>query len=262
MRIKLATWNINSVRLREGLVLRLLHELDPDILCLQETKSPVDLIPRAGFADAGYPHLIARGQKGYNGVAVLSKAPIEDAGSIDFCAKGDARHVSVRHESGLVVHNLYVPAGGDVPDRDANDKFAHKLDFVSQMQETFDASHDKSVLVGDFNIAPLEHDVWSHKQLLKVVSHTPVEVDALNSVQQAGGWIDTSRRFVDSDAKLYSWWSYRARDWAASNKGRRLDHIWASADLDGAIANGTILREVRGWEKGSDHAPVVTTFDL
>lgn len=262
MRLTVVTWNINSVRLREPLVIRLLNEVGPDVLCLQETKSPVDLIPRKGFAEAGYPHMIARGEKGYNGVAILSRQPIEALSHHDFCAKGDARHVAARHESGVAIHNLYVPAGGDVPDREANDKFDHKLRFVDEMTELFDKSHQKTVIVGDLNIAPLEHDVWSHKQLLKVVSHTPVEVDAFEKAQSAGGWIDTTRRFHDPGEKLYSWWSYRARDWAASDKGRRLDHIWASPDLDGALHSGSVMREVRGWEKGSDHAPVLTRFDL
>lgn len=262
MRITLATWNINSVRLREGLVLKLLAETSPDILCLQETKSPVEKIPTAGFAELGYQHMVARGEKGYNGVAILSRHPIEDAGAIDFCAKGDARHVAAVTDFGLTVHNVYVPAGGDAPDPEANDKFDHKLRFVDEMAERFDQPLSKAILVGDLNIAPLEHDVWSHKQMLKVVSHTPVEVEKFAAAQSSAGWIDAVRRFVPAEEKLYSWWSYRAKDWFASDRGRRLDHIWASPDLGDGLVSAAVLKEARGWEKPSDHAPVFTTFEV
>ena len=262
MAITICTWNINSVRLREGIVLDLLRDEAPDVLCLQETKSPVEKIPTEGFAEIGYRHMVARGQKGYNGVMILSRLPIEDAGQRDFCGKGDARHVAARLENGLVVHNFYVPAGGDEPDRDKNEKFGHKLDFLTEMRDWFAAeTPQKAVMVGDLNIAPGEDDVWSHKKLLKVVSHTPVEVDHLAAVQDAGNWVDVTRADIP-DGKLYSWWSYRARDWDAADKGRRLDHIWASADIASAAGGSRILRDARGWEKPSDHAPVFASFDL
>ena len=262
MRFTVVTWNVNSVRLREQQVLRLLAEVQPDVLCLQELKSPIEKIPAQSFADAGYPHLVARGQKAYNGVAILAREEIEDAGAIDFCDGGDARHVAARTVSGMLIHNFYVPAGGDVPDPDENPKFDHKLRFVDEMRERFDRPTEQTVMVGDLNIAPMEHDVWSHKELLKVVSHTPIEVEKFEQTRSAGDWIDVSRRFVPEEEKLYSWWSYRAKDWAASDRGRRLDHIWASPDLDGALTGSTILKETRGWEKPSDHAPVVAVFDL
>jgi len=262
MPITIATWNINSVRLRAGLVARLLREEEPDVLCLQECKSPVDKIPAAQFAELGYPHLVARGQKGYNGVAILSRLPLEDAGHVDWCGRGDARHVAARLENGLTVHNVYIPAGGDVPDPDANEKFAHKLDFLRELRDWGrDGRPARSVLVGDLNIAPREDDVWSHKQLLKVVSHTPVEVAHLNDAQEAGGWVDVTRRDIP-EGRLYSWWSYRARDWSASDRGRRLDHVWASGDIAPAAHGSRIRRDVRGWEKPSDHAPVLANFEL
>ena len=262
MSLRVCTWNINSVRLREPIVLDLLRRYKPDVLCLQETKSPVEKIPRDNFADLGYGHMVARGQKGYNGVAILSRVEIEDAGQRDFCGKGDARHVAARLPNGTVVHNFYVPAGGDVPDRDQNDKFGHKLDFLTEMRGWFrDEGWQNAIMVGDLNIAPREDDVWSHKQLLKVVSHTPVEVDHLNGVQEAGAWVDITRQDIP-DGQLYSWWSYRARDWSAADKGRRLDHIWATADLAAGAGDSLIARAVRGWEKPSDHAPVFASFDI
>lgn len=262
MPFTIATWNINSVRLREGLVALLMREEAPDILCLQECKSPVDKMPLAAFAALGYGHVVARGQKGYNGVAILSKLPIEDAGDMDFAALGHARHVAGRLENGVVIHNVYVPAGGDVPDRTVNEKFGQKLDYLTEMRDWFRESRpEKSILVGDLNIAPREDDVWSHKQLLRIVSHTPVEVAHLEDVKAAGGWTDVTRANIP-EGQLYSWWSYRASDWDGADKGRRLDHIWASDDIRAAGHSSRILRAARGWEQPSDHAPVFATFDL
>ena len=205
MAFTVATWNINSVRLRAGLVAQLLRDEGPDVLCLQECKSPVDKIPTDVFAALGYGHVVARGQKGYNGVAILSRLPIEDVGHRDFVGRGDARHVAAQLENGVTIHNYYVPAGGDVPDREANEKFGHKLDFLAEMRDWFrDTRPEKSILVGDLNIAPREDDVWSHKQLLKVVSHTPIETETLNDVLAEGGWTDVTRADIP-EGQLYSW---------------------------------------------------------
>jgi exodeoxyribonuclease III len=262
MPFTLATWNINSVRLREGLVARLLRDEAPDVLCLQECKSPVDKIPVEQFQALGYSHMVARGQKGYNGVAILSKLPLEDAGGEDFAALGHARHVAARLPNGVVIHNCYVPAGGDIPDRTENEKFGQKLDFLTQMRDHFHAGKpQKAILVGDLNIAPREDDVWSHKALLKIVSHTPIEVEHLAQTQDAGRWVDVTRQDIPQGL-LYSWWSYRAADWDAADKGRRLDHIWATPDIANAAHGSRILRPCRGWEQPSDHVPVFATFDL
>jgi exodeoxyribonuclease-3 len=262
MAFTLATWNINSVRLREGLVCKLLQEEAPDVLCLQECKSPVEKIPTEAFRDLGYTHMVARGQKGYNGVAILSKLPITEVGAHDFADLGHARHVAAQLENGVTIHNFYVPAGGDVPDRAVNEKFGQKLDYLTQMRDHFHAeSPKKAILVGDLNIAPREDDVWSHKQLLKIVSHTPIEVDHLNAAMEAGDWVDVTRQDIP-EGQLYSWWSYRARDWDAADKGRRLDHVWATSDIAAAGHSSRVLRAARGWEQPSDHAPVFASFDL
>jgi exodeoxyribonuclease-3 len=262
MPFTLATWNINSVRLRADLVTKLLRAEAPDILCLQECKSPVEKIPAEIFAALGYTHMVARGQKGYNGVAILSKRPIEDAGDKDFATLGHARHVAARLEDGTIIHNFYVPAGGDVPDRDKNEKFGQKLDYLTEMRDWFrqDRPH-RAILVGDLNIAPREDDVWNHKQLLKVVSHTPIEVEHLAQTQDAGKWVDITRKDIP-EGPLYSWWSYRSPDWDKADKGRRLDHVWATPDIATAAHSSRILRDARGWEKPSDHAPVFATFDV
>jgi exodeoxyribonuclease-3 len=262
MPLTLATWNINSVRLREALVARLLREEGPDILCLQECKSPAEKIPVATFAALGYHHVVMRGQKGYNGVAIFSKRPIEDAGSVDFAGLNHARHVAARLDCGAVIHNVYVPAGGDTPDRQENEKFGQKLDFFTHLRDHFRAELPRrAILVGDLNVAPQEDDVWSHKQMLKVVSHTPIEVEHFEEAREAGGWTDVTRADQPT-GKLYSWWSYRAPDWHAADKGRRLDHVWATGDLVGASHGSRVLRDARGWDSPSDHVPVFATFDI
>lgn len=262
MAFTLATWNINSVRLREALVTRLMTEDAPDVLCLQECKSPVDKIPFEAFQALGYTHMVARGQKGYNGVAIFSKIPMVEAGAEDFAALGHARHIAGRLENGVTVHNFYVPAGGDIADREANEKFGQKLDFLAEMRDYFrGAKTEKSILVGDLNIAPREDDVWDHKKLLKVVSHTPIEVEKLAEVQESAAWVDITRQDMP-EGRVYSWWSYRSADWDAADKGRRLDHVWATPDISNAAHSSRIRRETRGWEGPSDHAPVFATFDL
>jgi exodeoxyribonuclease-3 len=262
MSFTLATWNINSVRLREALVCKLMTEEAPDVLCLQECKSPVDKIPLEQFRALGYRHMVARGQKGYNGVAILSKLPITEVAAGDYAGLGHARHVAGRLENGVTIHNFYVPAGGDIPDRTVNEKFGQKLDFLTHMRDDFFAERpEKAILVGDLNIAPREDDVWNHKSLLKIVSHTPIEVEHLAQTQDAGNWVDITRQDIPQGL-LYSWWSYRAKDWDAADKGRRLDHIWATPDISNAAHGSRVLRAARGWEQPSDHAPVFATFDL
>ncbi len=262
MAFSLATWNINSVRLREDIVAQLMTDEAPDVLCLQECKSPVDKIPLETFHALGYVHIVARGQKGYNGVAILSKLPITEVAAFDFADLGHARHIAGQLENGVTIHNFYVPAGGDKPDREINEKFGQKLDYLTDMRDQFRANAPrKSILVGDLNIAPREDDVWDHKKLLKVVSHTPIEVEHLAQAQDAGGWVDVTRADIP-EGKLYSWWSYRSPDWDTADKGRRLDHVWATGDIAASAHSSRVLRHVRAWEKPSDHAPVFATFDL
>ena len=265
-KIRLATWNINSVRLRAELVARFLKKEAPDLLCLQETKCPDELFPHEVFQRLGYTHQAIKGQKGYHGVAILSRLPFKSSQALSFCGKDDTRHVSVTLESGLEVHSFYVPAGGDIPDPKLNDKFAHKLDFLRELADCFakrkNSRRTPIAILGDFNVAPLEHDVWSHKQLLDVVSHTPVETELLGAAKAAFDWIDVTREFVPHDQKIYSWWSYRNRDWKASDRGRRLDHIWVSQALAGAVSEHQILKTARGWKQPSDHVPVLATLDV
>ena len=226
-----ATWNINSVRLRLPLVLEFIDKFRPDILCLQEIKCLNDQFPKKEFTAAGYPYQAVHGQKGYHGVAIISKHPLTDISSRVFCEIEESRHVSAITDFGkgpVTVHNFYIPAGGDIADVELNPKFKHKVGFLNELKAWFGEDHfkERQLICGDFNIAPMEHDVWSHKQLLDVVSHTPLETEALNALLTGGhGWVDVVRKYFPADQKLYSWWSYRAKEWDLTNKGRRLDHI-------------------------------------
>jgi exodeoxyribonuclease-3 len=272
MRFRLATWNINSVRLRLDLVERFVRHHQPDVLCLQEIKCVDGSFPELALRALGFGHVAIAGQKGYHGVAILSRLPFSSVKRRDICGRGHARHVSVELASAsqqakpLVLHNVYVPAGGDVPDPALNPKFRHKLDFLEAMESWFAGMRGKRtnrmILVGDLNVAPLPTDVWSHKQLLKVVSHTPAEVERFERMQAAHDWVDVMRRHVPAEEKLYTWWSYRNRDWRASNRGRRLDHIWTTRPLDGTTVALCVLDEARDWPRTSDHVPVIADFEL
>ncbi len=258
--MRLATWNINSVRLRLPLLLRLVAEQQPDVICLQEIKCQNEVFPAADLAKAGYPHQHVCGMKSYNGVAILSRQPLCNPGVLHWQGREDCRHVHAELANGIEIHNLYVPAGGDIPDPVVNPKFAHKLGFVEEQTAWWEKQPRdvKRILVGDLNIAPLEHDVWSHKQMRDVVSHTEPEISRLNTMQRSQDWVDALRHFVLPQEKLYTWWSYRAQDWEASNRGRRLDHIWVSPGLQPHLKGVTVLREARGWDpKPSDHVPVL-----
>lgn len=263
--MRLVTWNINSVRQRLHLLEKFTDEYNPDVICLQETKAQNTDFPIKDIRALGYEHTEILGMKSYNGVAILSRKPLQDPDTRDWTGKKDCRHMSATLPGGIGLHNFYVPAGGDVPDRTVNDKFGHKLDFVDEMTDWFPQAHSSDkpmILVGDLNIAPLESDVWSHKKLLKVVSHTPVEVEKLTKAQEAFGWVDAMRHFTPAPERLYSWWSYRARDWRAADKGRRLDHIWVTPGLKGSLRNMQVVEDARGWEKPSDHAPVMVDLDI
>lgn len=273
MSLTIATWNINSVRLRIANVKRYLRMRKPDVLCLQETKCPDELFPHAAFETLGYTHRLVQGMKSYNGVAIVSRIPFTATMIHHRCGKEDCRHIEAALDVGsdpVLLDNLYIPAGGDIPDPGLNLKFAHKLGFYREMAQWY-ADHRpkprarkglRRVAVGDLNVAPLEHDVWSHKQLLKVVSHTPVEVDLFARMMAAMDWIDVPRRFVAAEHKLYSWWSYRNVDWRASDRGRRLDHVLASPALQHSLLGWRIEKEARGWPLASDHVPVLATFDV
>jgi exodeoxyribonuclease-3 len=268
MLLKLATWNINSVRLRIDLIRQLVATEKPDVLCLQEIKCENGQFPLDVARELGFAHCEIMGQRGYHGVATLSRLPLKRLCALDFNGTGEARHLAVGVGAGkgaFVLHNVYVPSGGDVPDVKANDKFRQKLEHLKGLEAWCKTGKDgkgkRMLLVGDLNVAPLEHDVWSHKQLVDVVSHTPIEVEHLAGVMNAGAWHDLMRAFVPATEKLYTWWSYRAKDWRAANRGRRLDHVWATPALAGVARSMKVLDGARSWEKPSDHVPVIVELD-
>ena len=264
--MRIATWNINSVRLRIGLVTRFLETWKPDVLCLQETKCPPGQFPAAALKHAGYNYVAENGFTGHHGVAIVSRHPVDDQVINGFCGRNDGRHVCARIAgTRLVVHSLYVPAGGDEPDPDINGKFAHKLQFIDEMKSWAKSlmahGQERHVLAGDFNIAPLESDVWSHKQLLKVVSHTPIETAKLTDLMTSCGFHDPVRAQYPEPSKLFSWWSYRSQEWDTADRGRRLDHIWIPEDMAHLCRGTDIIREARGWDRPSDHVPVILDID-
>ncbi len=263
--LRIATWNINSVRLRMETVCRFLAEAKPDVLCLQEIKCRDGEFPAKAFKQAGYKHIHVVGQKGWHGVAIVSRVKLEPIEAPAICAKKEARMAAVKVD-GIELHNLYVPAGVDIPDPIANPKFAHKLNFLDRMKRVYKKRKGArpTVLVGDLNVAPGAFDVWSHKQLLDVVSHTPMETTRLDAVRDLGGFVDLARLHKPDPEKLFTWWSYRSPDWRRNNRGRRLDHIWATSDI--AVTSQAQAFHIhvpcRSWERPSDHVPVVAGLTL
>ncbi|MGE5539984.1 MAG: exodeoxyribonuclease III [Gemmatimonas sp.] len=262
--LRIVTWNINSVRIRTRLLQRVVKRLNPDVLCLQEIKCAAEDFCTKPVERMGYPHQLVRGFKGHGGTAILSRIPFESTGGLDWCGRTDGRH-AIATVGGIEIHCFYVPSGVPIPDPKANPAFAHKLKFLDDMaawSRKVARKPGRRVLVGDLNVAPLENDVWSHRQTLKDVSHTPAETTRFEKARAAGKWVDAMREFVPPEDKLYTWWSYRAIDWKASNRGRRLDHVWVSPALKPALKSMTVLDEARGWPSPSDHVPVLIELAL
>ncbi len=230
---------------------------------------PAGPIPLRSAEAAGlHPHRQSRAKPAITASPSSRACPSAKSRCVPFAGSRIAaisQRSSAKREP-IVLHNLYVPAGGDEPDRAINEKFGHKLDFVAELEHWFGngsvPEKHHGIVVGDLNIAPLENDVWSHKRLLKIVSHTPVETAGLTRAQAAGSWVDLIRQHVPPEEKVYTWWSYRAHDWRLSDRGRRLDHIWTTPDLARRSQGIEILREARGWPQPSDHVPVMATLSL
>lgn len=259
---KLVTWNINSIRIRLDLLKKLADDWQPDIICLQEVKAKEEDFPFAEVKSLGFEHIALYGMPGYNGVAILAKTPFKMTEKIDWVGKHDARHIKAVVFDDIEINNIYVPAGGDIPDPVVNLSFAHKLCFMDDISEYLEQhkqglSGKKMLLCGDFNVAPSENDVWNHKQLLKIVSHTPIETGRLARWFQSLDFVDAVRLFFPEPQKLFSWWSYRNPNWQANDKGRRLDHIWVTPNLRERILSVKILKGFRSAERPSDHVPVL-----
>lgn len=259
--MRIVSWNVNSVRVRLEAIRRFVRKYEPDVLCLQETKVEDHLFPRDAFTRMGFADTVVVGQKGYHGVAIATRRPVTRTAQRQLGGRSEARHVAVEVD-GIEIHDVYVPAGGERPDPEENPAFAYKLRFLLGMARWMRRwpRGRPRVLVGDFNVAPLETDVWSHQKLRRVITHTEVEIEHLGAVQRAGAWVDAARVVVPPSEKLFTWWSHRG-DWRKLDKGRRLDHIWVSPVLAPRIVGMKVAREVRGWRRPSDHAPLFVDLE-
>ena len=266
MTLRLATWNINSVRLRIDQVARFVEERAPDVLMLQEIKCTTDQFPRGAFEEMGMPHLRVAGQKGWHGVAIASRLPLEDSDTFQVCKLGHARCVSAR-VAGIDVQNFYIPAGGDVPDRALNPKFDHKMDFYEQLTADCRASRTGR--------APghgrrFQHRAGRGRRLeppLHVQDRQPYPARGRDP-EPASGHGRFRRRAARRVSRNRRNWpaggAIAPPDFRKSNRGLRLDHIWTSPGLTPAVVKDTarIHDDVREWERPSDHAPVTVDLDV
>ncbi|MFN5515122.1 MAG: exodeoxyribonuclease III [Cyanobacteriota bacterium] len=261
--MEIATWNVNSIRSRQDQVITWLQANPVDVLCLQETKVIDSAFPLDPFTALGY-HCQFSGQKAYNGVAILSRAPLENA-MCGFAPLLGAeaedwdqqKRVITGIYQGVCVVNLYVPNGAAVGD----EKYAYKLNWLAQLkqylQELLAARTEPSCLCGDFNIALEDRDIYSAEGKGTHIMASPPERAALADVLSLG-WQDGFRKFTPEEGH-FSWWDYRSGGFTR-NRGWRIDHIYLDPALYQQAVACRIDREPRGWEKPSDHAPVVVTL--
>ncbi len=255
--LSVATWNVNSLRVRLPQLERWLHANDYDIVALQETKMVDAEFPRAGIEALGY-RVAFNGQKTYNGVALLARSAIEQI-VIDLPFFADPqRRLLAATVAGIRVINAYVPNGQSV----GSDKFAYKLAWLQAFEEFLRdemTAHPLVLVMGDFNIAPEDRDVHDPQAWAGSVHVSPAERAALGRLA-ALGLTDVFRRF-EQPAQSYSWWDYRQGAYRRNN-GLRIDLMLASANLTARCGYCRIDREPRAWERPSDHAPCAAGFDL
>jgi exodeoxyribonuclease-3 len=256
--MKIATWNVNSIRVRLQTVLDWMDQARADVLCLQEIKVTDELFPAASFQALGY-HVTVSGQKTYNGVAIVSKYRMTDvlAEFPDYNAQGQKRLVAVTTGQIRLI-NVYVPQGSS-PD---SSKFVYKLEFISKLRDYLEQLHDPEellVLTGDFNVAPEGRDVYDAEAMEGEIGFHPEERAALQELMN-WGFRDVFRQH-HKESGLYSWWDYRAGAFRR-NMGLRIDHIWASPPLAALSVDSGMDKEQRSLPKPSDHIPVWATFDL
>jgi exodeoxyribonuclease III len=252
----IATWNVNSVLARLPLVLRWLKSARPDVLCLQETKCSDERFPAAEFAAAGY-RAAAYGQPTYNGVAVLARGEIADVRKgLPGDEPGAQARVIAATVGGVRVVNVYVPNGQAV----GTEKYAFKLHWLNRLREYLDEefwADDEVLICGDFNVAPEDRDVHDPVAWRGRILCSGPERARLEHVRE-WGFTDAFRLHVAAGGQ-YSWWDYRAGSFRM-NAGLRIDHVWVSEPLAERCARAWIDREPRGWERPSDHTPVLAEF--
>jgi exodeoxyribonuclease-3 len=255
--MKIATWNVNSIRARQDRLLRWLEAVQPAIVCLQEIKVTGESFPYQPLRQAGY-HAAVYGQKTYNGVAILSRTPPDEVrrGIDDAVDDPQARLISA-DIAGIRVISAYVPNGESV----GSPKYAYKLHWMGRLREHLRREFDPSgllILCGDFNVAPDDRDVARPAQWAGTVLCHSEARHALEEIR-AWGLTDVVRRHHPQGG-IYSWWDYRMRAFA-NNDGLRIDHIFATGPMAQRCSAAEIDRQQRSGEGPSDHAPVVAVFD-
>jgi len=255
--VKIATWNVNSLNVRLPHVLEWLGSAEPDVLVLQEIKQVTDAFSADSFTEAGYL-AVASGQKTYNGVAVISRKPAED-NVTDFPGFADPqRRILASTIDGVRVINLYVPNGHSV----GSEKYEYKLGWLAALRDFLEDEmkvHEKLVVLGDFNIAPEDRDVYDAEKWGEDILCSPPERAALGELLKLG-LTDVYRNFEQPE-KAFSWWDYR-RAGFQRNAGLRIDLILTSDTMTAACQASYIDREPRTWERPSDHTPVLAEFSL
>ena len=254
--MKVATWNINSMNVRLPHVLEWLQSHEPDVLVLQEIKQLTEKFPTDALAEIGYRSL-ASGQKTYNGVAVISKEPANDPVTDLPGFEDPQRRVLATTIGDTRVIDLYVPNGSEV----GSEKYAYKLDWLASLRnfiKTEMAAHENVIVLGDFNIAPADADVYDPEKWGDAILCSPKEREALNALIELG-LTDVFRKFEQPES-TFSWWDYRAAGFRR-NAGLRIDLILTSPSMTERCTASYVDKEPRAWERPSDHAPVVAEFD-
>jgi exodeoxyribonuclease III len=255
--MKIATWNVNSLRARLDHLQTWLQQAHPDVLGIQETKLPDDEFPADQLRSVGYEVLFS-GQKGYNGVAILARHPGEDAAASIPGLADDQRRILAATYDGVRVVDVYVPNGSFVGSK----KYDYKLDWLEHLVAFLEREiqrHGRLVLLGDFNIAPDDRDVYNPKLWEGRVLCSAPERQAFRALLDLG-LADAFRLFEPANGH-YTWWDYRGKA-LERNQGLRIDHLLVTEALQSACIACRIDRTPRGWEKPSDHAPVVAQFDI
>jgi len=256
--MKIATWTVNSIRVRLQNVLDWMASAQPDVLCLQEIKVADELFPASSFETLGY-HVAVSGQKTYHGVAIISKYHMTQVTTTfpDYDAQEQKRLVAGTIGQVRII-NVYVPHGSGP----GTPKFAYKLEFIRQLRNYLEQLHDPEellILTGDLNVAPEARDVYDAEAMEGEIGFHPDERTALDELKN-WGLRDVFRRH-HNDSGLYSWWDYRAGAFRR-NMGLRIDHIWASPPLAALSLASGMDKEQRSLAKPSDHIPVWATFNL
>jgi exodeoxyribonuclease-3 len=256
--MKIATWNVNSINVRMPQLLGWLDRVEPDVVCLQETKCVDENFPLDDITNAGYEAAFM-GQKSYNGVAIISKHPITDVQK-NFPDDDDEspKRLIAATVNGIRIVNTYIPNGTEL----WTDKFTFKLDWLQRLRRYFDDACETNsdvLLCGDFNVAMEDLDVWSVEHWAGKLHFSKPERAAMYNVKQ-WGFVDLFRK-INGDAQEFSWWNYREGAWQR-NRGLRIDYVWTSPALAEKCTGCVIDRSTRDLERPSDHAPVVAEFQI